>query len=90
MLDTSVAVDHLRDCAPATALLRDLIGSAEPVVASERAYEAKYGNDWHFDVGDGVFGSGDDAAAVFRIEPVKVLAFAKGPHAQTTHRFTTR
>lgn len=53
-------------------------------------YEAKYGSEWHFDVGDGVFGSGDDAAAVFRIEPTKVLAFAKRPHAQTTFRFTQR
>lgn len=53
------------------------------------AYEAKYGSDWHFDVGDGVLGTGDDAAAVFRIEPVKVLAFAKQPHAQTTYRFRT-
>jgi general stress protein 26 len=51
------------------------------------AYEAKYGSDWHFEVGDGVFGHGDDAAAVFRIEPSKVLAFAKQPHAQTTYRF---
>jgi hypothetical protein len=40
------------------------------------AYEAKYGSDWHFDVGDGVFGTGEDAAAVFQIEPAKVLAFA--------------
>jgi hypothetical protein len=52
------------------------------------AYEAKYGSVWHFDVGDGVFGTGEDAAAVFRIEPAKVLAFAKEPHAQTTYRFT--
>jgi len=52
------------------------------------AYEAKYGSVWHFDVGDGVFGAGDDAAAVFRIEPAKVLAFAKEPHAQTTFRFS--
>ena len=52
------------------------------------AYEAKYGSVWHFDVGDGVFGSGADAAAVFRVEPAKVLAFAKEPHAQTTYRFT--
>jgi hypothetical protein len=51
-------------------------------------YEAKYGSAWHFDVGDGVFGAGEDAAAVFRIEPTKVLAFAKEPHAQTTYRFT--
>ena len=42
------------------------------------------------DVGDGVFGSGEDAAAVFRIEPAKVLAFAKEPHAQTTFRFGGR
>ena len=51
------------------------------------AYEAKYGSVWHFDVGDGVFGEGEDAAAVFRIEPAKVLAFAKEPHGQTTFRF---
>jgi hypothetical protein len=37
-----------------------------------------------------VFGSGEDAAAVFRIEPAKVLAFAKEPHAQTTFRFGGR
>jgi hypothetical protein len=54
------------------------------------AYEAKYGSAWHFDVGDGVFGTGEDAAAVFRIEPAKVLAFAKDPHAQTTYRFPDR
>jgi hypothetical protein len=54
------------------------------------AYEAKYGSVWHFDVGDGAFGTGDDAAAVFRIEPTKVLAFAKEPHAQTTYRFARR
>ncbi|HEU4979939.1 MAG TPA: pyridoxamine 5'-phosphate oxidase family protein [Solirubrobacterales bacterium] len=52
------------------------------------AYEAKYGSEWHFDVGDGVFESGHDAAAVFRIEPAKVLAFAKEPHGQTTYRLT--
>src|SRR3954447_4375139 len=41
------------------------------------AYEAKYGSAWHFEVGGGVFVSGETAAAVFRIEPAKVLAFAK-------------
>ena len=51
------------------------------------AHEAKYGSVWHFDVGDGVFGSGEDAAAVFRVEPSKVLAFAKEPHGQTSYRF---
>lgn len=52
------------------------------------AYEAKYGSVWHFDVGDGVFGEGEDAAAVFQIEPAKVLAFAKEPHAHTSFRFS--
>ena len=52
------------------------------------AYEAKYGSEWHFEVGDGVFGTDEGAAAVFRIEPAKVLAFAKEPHAQTTYRFS--
>ena len=52
------------------------------------AYEAKYGSVWHFDVGDGVFGAGEDAAAVFRVQPRKVLAFAKDPHGQTSYRFT--
>src|SRR3954453_15168811 len=54
------------------------------------AYEAKYGSVWHFEVGGGVFVSGENAAAVFRIEPAKVLAFAKEPHAQTRNRFTDR
>lgn len=53
------------------------------------AYEAKYGSRWHFDVRDGGFGiEGEDLGAVFRIEPVKALAFAKAPHGQTTYRFT--
>ena len=53
-------------------------------------YEAKYGSAWHFEVGDGMFATSQDPAAVFRIEPAKVLAFAKQPHAQTTFRFTDR
>jgi general stress protein 26 len=61
----------------------------EELQALADAYEAKYGEVWHFDVGDGMFqGQGDpDGAAVFRIEPSKVLAFAKDPHAQTSFRF---
>ena len=51
------------------------------------AYVAKYGSAWEFEVGDGVFRHGsENEAAVFRIEPDKVLAFAKEPHAQTTYR----
>jgi PPOX class probable F420-dependent enzyme len=52
------------------------------------AWEAKYGSVWHFDVGDGMFRHADGGgAAVFRVEPTKVLAFAKDPHGQTTYRF---
>jgi nitroimidazol reductase NimA-like FMN-containing flavoprotein (pyridoxamine 5'-phosphate oxidase superfamily) len=52
------------------------------------AWEAKYGAVWHFDVADGMFRHSDGGrAAVFRIEPTKVLAFAKDPHGQTTYRF---
>jgi general stress protein 26 len=52
------------------------------------AYVAKYGEVWRFEVGDGALvGSVEREAVVFRIEPDKVLAFAKDPHAQTTFRF---
>jgi nitroimidazol reductase NimA-like FMN-containing flavoprotein (pyridoxamine 5'-phosphate oxidase superfamily) len=53
------------------------------------AYLAKYGSDWRFGVGDGVLTHGEEAeheAALFRVEPGKVLAFAKDPHAQTRYR----
>jgi hypothetical protein len=50
------------------------------------SYEAKYGSVWHWNVGDGMLrGEGHEAAA-FRVEPTKVLAFAKDPHAQTRYR----
>jgi general stress protein 26 len=68
-------------------------GTAERITDDESlqrladAYEAKYGSVWRFDVRDGMFVSGDNEAAVFRIQPEKVLAFAKDPHAQTTFRF---
>jgi nitroimidazol reductase NimA-like FMN-containing flavoprotein (pyridoxamine 5'-phosphate oxidase superfamily) len=52
------------------------------------AFRAKYGDDWSFEVGDGTFGTGDDAANVFRIDAAKVLAFAKDPHGQTAYRPT--
>ena len=49
------------------------------------AWEAKYGAFWHFDVVDGMFSAGENPAAVFRVEPSKVIAFAKDPHGQTTY-----
>ena len=75
----------------------DVVVEGRAVRVSERellerlaaAIEAKYGAAWHFDVGDGVFlhSGGAHEAAVFRVEPSKVMAFAKDPHAQTTYRF---
>lgn len=68
-------------------------GTAVRVTDRERlqrladAYEAKYGSAWHFEVGDDAFVAEGDPAAVFRVEPAKVLAFAKEPHAQTRYRF---
>jgi len=62
----------------------------DSLLALADAYETKYGSAWHFEVGEDAFGTGEDAAAVFRIEPDKVLAFAKEPHAQTTYRFADR
>jgi uncharacterized pyridoxamine 5'-phosphate oxidase family protein len=53
------------------------------------AYVAKYGSEWRFDLGDGVFISSGGDAAVFRIEPAKVLAFAKDPHGQTTYHLAS-
>jgi general stress protein 26 len=52
------------------------------------AYLEKYGEDWRFAVGEGGFHHGDAGLAhVFRVEPRKVIAFAKDPHGQTTFRF---
>ena len=52
------------------------------------AYVGKYGEVWRFEVGDGALvGTVEQEAVVFRIEPDKLLAFAKDPHAQTTFRF---
>ena len=55
------------------------------------AIEAKYGSFWHVDVNDGMSSpsgaGGVDGAVVFRVEPSKVMAFAKGPHGQTSYRF---
>jgi len=54
------------------------------------AYGAKYGDFWRFEVGDGVLSHGEHGeigAALFRIDPAKVLAFAKDPHGQTRYRY---
>jgi general stress protein 26 len=51
------------------------------------AYEDKYGSEWHFDVGDGVFHHGAGEAIVFELIPAKVLGFGKAPYSHTRWTF---
>jgi general stress protein 26 len=50
------------------------------------AWFEKYGEDWKFEVANGVFVHHGGEAAVFRIAATKVMAFGKNPHSQTTYR----
>jgi nitroimidazol reductase NimA-like FMN-containing flavoprotein (pyridoxamine 5'-phosphate oxidase superfamily) len=50
------------------------------------AYRDKYGDDWDYDADDEVFDPEGNRAFVFRVEPTKVIAFAKSPHGQTTFK----
>jgi nitroimidazol reductase NimA-like FMN-containing flavoprotein (pyridoxamine 5'-phosphate oxidase superfamily) len=51
-------------------------------------WRTKYYGDWDFAVEEGMFRHDDGgSAAVFGVAPTKVLAFAKGPFAQTRYRF---
>jgi hypothetical protein len=50
------------------------------------AYREKYGDDWDFDTDDQVFDPEGTRTQVFRVEPTKVIAFAKSPYGQTTFR----
>jgi hypothetical protein len=50
-------------------------------------WEAKYGGDWHFDVGNHAFQGDGGEALVYAVVPSKIIAFAKGAFAQTRYRF---
>lgn len=52
-----------------------------------RAWEDKYGAEWHFDVHDGAFHHGAGEAHVFRIEPARAYAFGKDPYSHTRYTF---
>ena len=62
-----------------------VIGRGE-LTALADSYREKYGTDWDFANDDEVFNPDQQAAHVFRVAPVKVIAFAKSPHGQTTFR----
>lgn len=50
-------------------------------------WRSKYDGAWDFAVADGMFHDRAGSAIVFEVVPVKVLAFAKAPFAQTRYRF---
>ena len=50
-------------------------------------YEAKYGPEWHFDVGDGAFGHDGHVAVVYEVAPATAFGFGKDPYRQTRWRF---
>jgi hypothetical protein len=54
-----------------------------------QAYVEKYGEDWRFDVRDGVFvhQSGAASALVYELAPVTAFGFRKGEFSQTRWRF---
>lgn len=51
-------------------------------------YEAKYGAEWHFDIGDGVFvNDAAGPALVFELAPVTAYGFGKGTYSHTRWTF---
>lgn len=57
------------------------------LTALARAWEDKYGAEWHFDAHDGAFHHGAGAAHVFRIVADRAYAFGKDPYSHTRYRF---
>ena len=69
-------------------------GTAVPVTDDEvlrrlaAAWEAKYGQEWHFDVADGAFHHEAGEAHVFAVAPAKVYAYDRDePGGATRYRF---
>ena len=69
------------------------VTDAEVLQALADAWFTKYGEDWKFQVRGEEFvelshsgGSTEGGAGVYRVKPVKVIAFGD-PHGQTTYRF---
>ena len=55
--------------------------------ATAAAFLAKYGDEWRFEVADGVFVHGGGRAVVFELRPTVAYAFAKSPYSHTRYRF---
>jgi hypothetical protein len=63
------------------------IARHDELVALQQAFLEKYGEEWHFDVGDGVLRHGPGEAWAFRLVPKIAYAFAKDPYSHTRYRF---
>jgi general stress protein 26 len=59
----------------------------DEVAALARAWEDKYGPEWHFDASGGAFHHEAGEAHVFRVEPTRAYAFAKDPYSHTRYTF---
>ena len=58
-----------------------------PLRAPRRAWVARYGEDWRFEVHDGTFHAGPGSALVYRVAPVTAFGFGKGRSARPRWRF---
>jgi general stress protein 26 len=98
-------LEHNRNCALTTGSNAidaglDLVVEGEAVrVTEDRAlhrladlFEDKYGADWRYEVGDGVFhhSGAEGPVLVFEVAPATVFGFAKGEYGQTRWRFSPR
>jgi general stress protein 26 len=59
----------------------------DEVAALARAWEDKYGAEWHFDASGGAFHHEAGEAHVFRVEPTRAYAFGKAPYSHTRYTF---
>ena len=52
------------------------------------AFESKYGSEWHFEVGDGLFHHGPGSALVFEVRPTRAFGYRRGEvYSATRYRF---
>jgi uncharacterized protein YjlB len=68
----------------------DAVRATDDIVLERlaQAWRAKWEGQWQYQVRNGYFvHPAGHEVLVFSVNPVKILAFAKGPFSQTRHRF---
>ena len=63
------------------------VRNRDELAALARAWEEKYGPEWHFELTDDGFADPYGTALVFRVRPRTAFGFAKAPASQTRWRF---